>query len=105
LIFLARVPLNTFTLWHHRLDLSQFSVPGFEGYFYMIGMMLAMISFAKIQIEKNIFSIVGGKSMSIFIFHLYFISLANKYLFHVAGYESWIAMVIFSTAGSIIISL
>jgi fucose 4-O-acetylase-like acetyltransferase len=96
ILFFIRVPLNTFTVWQHRLDLAQFSVPSFEGYFYLTFMMLAMIGIAKIKVEKNIISFIGRKSLSIFIFHLLVIELIKKYLFPVDNIFTWALVIIVS---------
>lgn len=81
LLFYKRVPLNTVTKWHHRLDLAQFSVPGFEGYFYLFLMMICIALISKCKINKNIICFIGIYSLPIFLIHLIIInkfSLANN---------------------------
>lgn len=103
--FVVRTSLNTYTVWHHRLDMAQFSVPGFEGYFYLTGMMLAMIGVARIKMKENILSLVGNKSLSIFVFHIYAIGLTNKYLFIVSDNVLWVANIIVAVILSMLFSI
>jgi fucose 4-O-acetylase-like acetyltransferase len=103
--FVVRTSLNTFTVWHHRLDMAQFSVPGFEGYFYLTGMMLAMIGVARIKMKENILSLVGNKSLSIFVFHTYAIGLTNKYLFIASDNFLWVANIMVAIILSVLFSI
>jgi fucose 4-O-acetylase-like acetyltransferase len=103
--FLVRTSLNTFTVWHHRLDMAQFSVPGFEGYFYLTGMMLAMIGVARIKMKGSILSFIGNKSLSIFVFHTYAIGLTSKYLFIVSDNVLWVANIIVAVILSVLFSI
>ena len=84
----TRVPINTFTKFHLRLDLAQFTVPGLEGFLYLLLMMLCMTVFFKCEINENILSTIEKKTLPIYVFHYPILKLIGK-IFQSSPLFSW----------------